>query len=72
MTYIEGADFIIRFAPLPYGVHGCITESADGFFCIYVNSRDCHERQRKAADHERRHIEDDDFSKYDVREAEGI
>ena len=63
-------DYCIRLIDLPYGVHGCVSEDADGFYSVYVNARDSAERQRKAAEHERRHIENNDFAKSDVVEAE--
>ena len=69
---LEGADFVIRIVDMPHGIHGSVTPNDDGTFSVYINARDCCERQRKAADHERKHIENDDFSKEDVLEAEGL
>ena len=69
---IEGADFIIRMSDFPYGIHGCVSEDSEGFFNIYINSRDSYHRQRKALAHELRHIVNHDFAKHDVREAEGL
>lgn len=70
---IEGADYCVRTVPLPIGVHGCVSKDANGFFNVYVNERDSHERQLEALDHEvKKHIQGDDFSKPDVREIEGL
>jgi len=73
MTYIEGADYFVRQMPMPYGVHGAVSLNDDCTFNVYVNERDTHERQQEALDHEvKKHIEQDDFSKSDVREIEGL
>lgn len=69
---IEGADFVVRITMFPHGVHGCVSEDSDGFYNIYINSRDSYHRQMKAIDHELRHILNRDFSKSDVREIEGL
>lgn len=69
---IEGADFVVRITVFPHGVHGCVAEDSDGFYNIYINSRDSFERQMKAIDHELRHIVNHDFAKHDYREAEGL
>ena len=69
---IENADFIVRIVPLPDGVHGCVSEDADGFCSIYINSKDGYHRQRKAYKHEKKHIEGNDFTKLDVREIEDL
>jgi hypothetical protein len=50
-----------------------VSKDANGFFNVYVNERDSHERQLEALDHEvKKHIQGDDFSKPDVREIEGL
>ena len=64
------SEYCVRLIDLPYGVHGCVSEDADGFYSVYVNARDSRERQYKALDHEKRHIERGDFTKPDVRDAE--
>ena len=70
---LEDADYIVRAVMLPDGVHGCVSEDADGFYSVYVNAKDSRERQYKALDHEvKKHIAGNDFAKHDVREAEGI
>lgn len=69
---IENADYCVRIVTLPDGVHGVVSEDADGFCSVYINAKDSRERQYRALDHERRHIENNDFSKSDVVEAEGL
>jgi hypothetical protein len=72
MAVIENADYVVRLVPLPDGVHGCVSEDADGFCSIYINSKDGYHRQRKAYKHEKKHIENNDFAKSDVVEIEGL
>lgn len=69
---IENADFIVRLVPLPDGVHGCVSEDADGFCSIYINSKDGYHRQQKAKKHELNHIINLDFSKDDVAQIEKL
>ena len=70
---IEGRDYIVRVVRLADGVHGCVSEDANGFYSVYVNCMDSHERQRQAADHEvKKHIEGNDFAKLDVQEIEDL
>lgn len=69
---LETADYCVRIITLPDGVHGVVSEDADGFCSIYLNARDSRERQYKALEHEKRHIEGNDFAKPDVRDIEGI
>ena len=73
MTAIEGRDYCVRLVPFVEGVHGCVSEDCDGFYNVYINSRDSIERQKEALDHEvKKHIEGNDFAKHDVREIEGL
>lgn len=66
-------EYCVRLIDMPYGVHGCVSEDADGFYSVYVNSRDGAERQREAVDHEvKKHIEGNDFAKLDVLEIEDL
>lgn len=70
---IEGADYCVRLVPLPIGVHGCVAEDSEGFYNVYINSKDSHDRQMKTGEHEiKKHIELEDFSKFDVIEIEGL
>ena len=70
---IEGADYLVRVIDMPHQIHGCVAKDGDGFYSVYINAHDSFHRQRKAADHEiKKHIEGDDFSKYDVREIEEL
>ena len=47
-----------------------VTENADGTYTIFINSRLSYERQLVAYEHAMKHIEKDDFSKYDVQKIE--
>ena len=69
---LEDADYYVRTIKMPIGIHGCVSEDADGFFSVYINELDPVDRQKKALDHERRHIEGNDFSKNDIIEIEGL
>ena len=69
---IEGADYFIRIADFPVGVHGFVVPNDDGTFSVYINARDSHVRQRQACKHEKKHIARNDFSRDDVRDAETI
>ena len=68
---LESADFCVRIVSLPDGVHGCVSEDADGYCSVYLNAKDSVERQYKALEHEKKHIINGDLSKDDVRDAEG-
>ena len=67
---IEGVDYYVYVVPFPPSVHGVVVTNPDGTFSVYLNANDTRERQRKAAEHEKRHIENNDFAKSDVVEAE--
>ncbi len=56
--------------PLEYGMHGVSVLNHDGSITVILNSRDSHERQIKAYQHELKHIEKRDFEKHDVQEIE--
>ncbi len=47
-----------------------VTENADGTYTIFINSRLSYERQLIAYEHAMKHIEKDDFLKYDVQTIE--
>ena len=66
-------EYCVRTVKLPHGVHGCVSKDADGFFSVYVNSRDSRERQMQALDHEvKKHIVGEDFDKDDITEIEDL
>ncbi len=54
-------EYIVRPIDLPYGVKGLVALDEDGYANIYVNSRLSREEQRKAAQHEIGHLNNDDF-----------
>lgn len=72
MTLVEGLDYVVRVVPFP-------VDGADGFImshpdvpCIYINSKVCPARQRKALKHELLHLMRDDLYSADpVSEIEG-
>lgn len=67
---IEGADYFIRIADFPVGIHGFVVPNDDGTFSVYINARDSRVRQRQACRHEKKHIARNDFSRDDVHDAE--
>lgn len=69
---LENADYCVRIIALPEGVHGVVSEDADGYCSVYLNAKDSHERRCRAYEHEKRHIINGDLSKDDVREIEGL
>ena len=69
---LENADYFVRLVDLPIGIHGFVVPNDDGTFSVYINARDSHVRQRQACRHEKKHIARNDFSCYDVRDAETI
>lgn len=70
---IEGVDYFVRIITMPPEVHGAVSPNDDCTHNVYVNSRDSRERQKRAVEHEvKKHIANDDFSKDDVREIEGL
>lgn len=59
---IENRDYFVRVVPFPvYTIGGMVTPNEDGTFSIFINARLSLERQRKALDHELKHLEDNDF-----------
>lgn len=57
MTYTEGVDYFVRLIEFPNQAAGGVSMSnGDGTFSIYINTRCSPERQRKALDHELRHL----------------
>ncbi len=53
------ADIIFRVVDLPPSVRATVSTSPDGCYNVYINARLDKKRQKKAADHEMRHIEGD-------------
>lgn len=63
---LPGMDYWVRYVPLPYSIHGMTVQDEDGFYNVYINSRQSREVQRKAYYHELEHIRQKDFDKTDV------
>ena len=72
MRMIEGVDFVVRSVPFPNnGADGAIISHPD-IAIICLNSNVCPARQRKALDHELKHLEHDDlYSDEDASLIEG-
>lgn len=58
---MNDGDFVVRMVPLPGTIGGAVRLSEDGFANIYINDNMSQEARKKAFDHERRHIENNDF-----------
>lgn len=63
-------DINVVIMSLEYGMHGTAALNHDGSITIFLNSRDSHEMQVKAYQHELKHIKRRDFEKNDVQEIE--
>ncbi len=73
MTYLEGADFFVRFVPLPPQINGLCSPNDDGTYNLYLNAGKDFDHQLDGYDHECRHIENNDFyTDRDIREVEGL
>lgn len=57
---IDG-EYIVRIINLPGSINGAVRLSDDGFANIYINDQLSPMARRRAFDHERRHIENNDF-----------
>ena len=55
-------DVIIRFMDFPYGIRGCVKQSPDGTYNIYVNARYCHNQNVSTVIHELKHIWNGDLN----------
>ena len=56
-------DIFCRYADLPWKVNAVTVVDKNGDYNVYVNTKLSSEAQRRAYDHERRHIEKDHFYK---------
>lgn len=74
MKYIEGVDYFVRIIPFPVNsIGGLVTPNDDGTYSIYINANVDSNRQRKAYQHEVKHIVNGDFySGKSIEEIEGI
>ena len=67
---IDG-EYIVRMVNLPGSINGAVRLSDDGFANIYINDQLSPMARRRAFDHERRHIENNDFyNDKSIREVE--
>ena len=58
---IENADYFIRLAPLPVGVHALVSENDDDTYSLYLNKDEDYEHWLDGYCHELMHIIRDDF-----------
>ncbi len=62
MTLIEGADFFIRATDFPNTANkGAVIVNEDGTYSVYINSRYPQCQWKDIADHELRHLLNNDF-----------
>lgn len=54
-------ETIVRLKDLPCGMNGMTILDSDGNYNVYINARLSVDDQRKAYQHELRHIRQDDF-----------
>ena len=68
---ILGRDIVVRFMPLPNGMHGFCVLDEDSVANVYLNANDPEERQKKALKHELLHIvRNDHYRPRAIAEAE--
>lgn len=68
---MSSEEYCVRVMDLPCGVRALVSFDAEGFPNIYVNARMSREEQRKAIDHEMRHIRRNDaYSDEGIRAVE--
>lgn len=58
---IDGVDFFVRLIDLPHSVGGFVKPNSDGTYSVYLNSRLSHHANLLSYDHEKKHIEHNDF-----------
>lgn len=58
-------DYFVRQFPMPITIHGFVAPNDDGTFSIYINSNLDTFQQKKALDHELKHIKKDHFYTFD-------
>lgn len=68
---MNDGEYAVRLVDLPGDIGGAVRLSEDGFFNIYINAKLSPEAQRKAFDHEAKHIERGDlFNDRSIEECE--
>lgn len=66
-------ETIVRLKDLPCGINGMTILDSDGNYNVYINARLSVDDQKKAYQHELRHIERDDFyNDLTIQEAEEL
>ena len=71
---IEGADYYVRVVDFPSAkLGGVVTPNDDGTYSVYINSRLDSAHQRRAYEHEVRHIINEDLhGELDISTVEDI
>ena len=64
------ADVYTYLVPLPSGVREMVTPCADDSYTVYINEEISSDERLAAYDHAIKHINGEDFEKYDVQEIE--
>lgn len=72
IEYVKGIWFPLNVnaVPMDEGVHGSHCGNEDGSYSVFLNCRDCEERQREAFMHEVDHIRGEHLSMHDAGAAE--
>jgi Zn-dependent peptidase ImmA (M78 family) len=66
-------DVFIHVISLPVSVRGVTVTDENNDYNIYINANLSQDQQKKALEHELKHIERDDFESFeDIREIENI
>jgi len=63
-------DYQVVMMDMPCKVHETVTVNSDDSYTIFINSRDCIERQQTSLLHAIKHITEKDFEKNDVNTIE--
>ena len=58
---MNDGEFIVRMVNLPGDIHGAVRLSEDGFANIYINDQLSPQARKRAYNHEKKHIQNDDF-----------
>ena len=73
MTYIEGADYFVRFVDMPPKVKALVAENEDATFSVYLNSKNSRDQNYLSFLHELEHIENNDFQNgKTIQQVEGL
>lgn len=54
-------EIIVTLHDFPTSVNGVVSVDADGTFCIHLNARHSQDAQRRAFEHEMKHLRNNDL-----------